>query len=118
MGFNLLSMLQAAVETQHGIEPSSPEELSLYYIANEVRRMHPGLMFMLHAEHWAPLRNLPLTDFCSLLLRAAAHVKPAALRKTRRGPKKRIKKKPIPPSVAGAHVSTARLLEKARHKRP
>jgi IS4 transposase len=119
MGFNVLSMLQAAVETQHGIEPSSPEELSLYYVANEVRRMHPGLMFMLPADHWAPLRGLPLTDFCNLLLRAAAHVKPAALRKTRRGPRIRIKKKPVPPSVAGAHVSTARLLlKKARHERP
>jgi hypothetical protein len=110
MGFNVLSMLQAAVESQHGIEPRSPEELSLYYVAGEVKRMHAGMMLALPAEHWSTLRDLPLDDFCALLLRIAAYANPAVLRKTRRGPKQRIKKKPVPPSVAGAHVSTARLL--------
>jgi hypothetical protein len=86
MGFNVLSMLQAAVETQHGIEPRSPEELSLYYLAGEVKRMHAGMMLALPAEHWSTLRDLPLDDFCALLLRIAAYANPAALRKTRRGP--------------------------------
>jgi len=118
LGFNILSTMQAAVEKQHQIEPSSPEELSLYYVANEVRRIHPGMMIILPPEHWAALRNLPLAEFCELLLRVAIHVKPSALRKSRRGPKKYVKKKPVPPSVAGAHVSTARLLRKARHETP
>jgi len=118
LGFNILSTMQAAVEKQHQIEPSSPEELSLYYVANEVRRIHPGMMIIVPPEHWAALRNLPLAEFCELLLRVAVHVKPYALRKTRRGPKKHVKKKPVPPSVAGAHVSTARLLRKARHETP
>ena len=110
MGFNVLSMLQAAVESQHGIEPRSPEELSLYYVAGEVKRMHAGMMIALPAEHWSTLRDLSLDDFCALLLRIAAYACPAALRKTRRGPKQHIKKKSVPPSVAGAHVSTTRLL--------
>jgi IS4 transposase len=114
LGFNILSTMQAAVEKQHRIEPSSPEELSLYYVANEVRRIHPGMMIVLPPEHWAPLRDLPVAEFRDLLLRVAVHVKPAALRKSRRGPKKRVKKKSVPPSVAGAHVSTARLLRKGR----
>jgi len=111
MGFNVLSLLQAAVESQHGIEPRSPEELSLYYVASEVKRMHAGMMLALPAEHWSTLRDLPLDDFCALLLRIAACANPAVLRKTRRGPKQHIKKKPVPSSVAGAHVSTARLLK-------
>ena len=116
LGFNVLSMLAAAVEFQHEIEPCSAQELSLYYVANEIKRMHGGMMLALPAEHWEPLRNLPLDDFCKLLLRVGAHANPVALRKTRRGPKQHIKKKPVPPSVAGAHVSTARLLaRRPRH---
>ena len=118
LGFNILSMLQAAVEKQHDIEPCSPEELSLYYIANEVRFTHRGMMLALPDEIWTPLRNLPLLEYCKLLLRIAVHVKPSALRKSRRGPKKHVKKKPVPPSAAGAHVSTARLLEKSRRQTP
>ena len=73
MGFNVLSLLQAAVESQHGIEPRSSEELSLYYVAGEVKRMHAGMMLALPAEHWSTLRDLPLDDFCALLLRIAAY---------------------------------------------
>jgi IS4 transposase len=115
MGFNVLSMLQAAVETEHGIEPRSPEELSLYYVSNEVKRIHAGMLLALPPEVWTPLRELPLTDFCKLLLRIAGHVNPLKIRKTGRGPKKPVKKKPVPPSVAGAHVSTDRLLKSHRH---
>jgi IS4 transposase len=117
-GFNVLSMLQAAVENQHGIEPRSPEELSLYYVSNEVKRVHTGMMLALPPEVWTPLRELPLTDYCTLLLQVAAHVNPLKMRKTGRGPKKLVKKDPVPPSVAGAHVSTARLLAKHRDGRP
>jgi IS4 transposase len=118
MGFNILSTLQAAVEKRHNIEPHSPEELSLYYVANEIKRIHPGMMLILPDEYWASLRDLPHHQFCALLLRVAARVNPLALRKTRRGPKQRVKKKPVPPSVAGAHVSTGRLLKKHHDKRP
>jgi IS4 transposase len=118
LGFNVLSMLQAAVETQHGIDPRSPAELSLYYVTNEVKRMHAGMMLALPQEHWSTLRSLPLSDFCNLLLHVAAFANPDAFRKTRRGPKQRVKKKPVPPSVAGAHVSTARLLKEALRRTP
>jgi IS4 transposase len=118
MGFNVLSMLQAAVEKRHAVAPHSPEELSLYYVANEVRLVRYGMMIALPAEYWFPLRDLPLADYCNLLLSVAAHAKPSALRKSQRAPKKRVKKKSVPPSVAGAHVSTARLLMKPSRKTP
>ena len=118
MGFNILSMLQAAVEKRHKIEPHSPEELSLYYVANEIKRIHPGMMLILPPEYWASPRDLPHDQFCALLLRIAARATPFALRKTRRGPKRRVKKKPVPPSVAGAHVSTGRLLRKHHDEGP
>jgi len=118
LGFNILSVLQAAVEKQHQIEPHSPEELSLYYIANEIKRIHPGMMLILPSEYWSSRRDLPHDEYCQLLLRIAAKVNPLALRKSRRGPKKRVNKTPLPPSLAGAHVSTARLLKKHREGTP
>jgi len=118
MGFNVLSVLQAAVEKRHQIEPCSPHELSLYHVANEIRRIHPGMMLILPADYWTSRRDLPHAQYCALLLRLAGQVNPFALRKSRRGPKKRVKKKPVPPSLAGAHVSTARLLKKRRKVTP
>lgn len=118
MGFNILSMLQAAVEKPHQIAPHSPEELSLYYVANEIRGIHRGMMLILPPEYWAPLRDLPHDQYCALLLRIAAKANPSALRKSRRGPKQRVRKKPIPPSLAGAHVSTGRLLKMRRDETP
>jgi len=118
LGFNILSLLQAAVEKQHHIEPHSPKELSLYHVANEIKRIHPGMMLILPPEYWATRRDLPHDEYCRLLLRIAAHANPQALRKSTRGPKKRVKKKPLPPRLAGAHVSTARLLLKRRKATP
>jgi hypothetical protein len=84
------------------------------YVADEVRMTHAGMMIAILPEQWVPLRQLAHDDFCGLLLHIAANVKTTALRKSVRGPKKRVKKKRISPSIAGAHVSTARLLAKAR----
>jgi IS4 transposase len=111
LAYNVLSMLQAAVETQHGIEHRSPEELSLYFVATEIKAIHAGMMIAVPVEEWQLLREMQLADYCTLLLQVAVNVDPLALQKTTRGPKHRVKKKPVPPSVAGAHVATARLLD-------
>ena len=114
LGYNVLSMLQAAVETKHGIERRSPTELSLYLVATEVKAIHAGMMIAIPTEQWDAFRLLPVDDFCKLLLQIAAQVNPAAFRKSVRGPKKVKKRERIPPSLAGAHVSTARVLKKGR----
>jgi hypothetical protein len=56
-----------------------------------------------------------LQRFVKHRLHIAANVKPTALRKSVRGPKERVMKRRIPPSIAAAHVSTTRLLAKGRH---
>jgi IS4 transposase len=117
LAYNVLSMLQATVEAEHGIEHNSPAELSLYLVASEVKATHTGMMIAVPPDRWQFLRELPFSDYCKLLRRLAAHVDPVALRKSVRGPKQRVTKKPVPPSLAGAHVSTARLLD-GRPRRP
>jgi len=112
LAYNVLSMLQAAVEAEHRIEPRSPAELSLYLVAAEVKAIHAGMMIAIPAQQWDAYRLLPADAFCKLLLQIAAHADPEAFRKSVRGPKKVKKREPVPPSLAGAHVSTARLLKK------
>jgi len=112
LAYNVLSMLQTAVEAEHRIEPRSPTELSLYLVAAEVKAIHAGMMIAIPIEQWAAYRQLPLHDFSKLLLQVAAHVDPAAFRKSVRMPKKVKKRERIPPSLAGAHVATARALKK------
>jgi hypothetical protein len=112
LAYNVLSMLQAAVETEHRIEPRSHAELSLYLVAAEVKAVHAGMMIAIPAQQWTAYRELSANTFSKLLLQIAAHVDTAAFRKSVRGPKKVKKRKRIPPSLAGAHVSTARVLKK------
>jgi hypothetical protein len=114
LAYNVLSMIQAAVEAQHHIQPRSPTELSLYFVAEEVKAIHGGMMIAVPAKQWDSLRRLSVDDFCQVLLEIAASVDPAALRKNVRGPKKLIKRERIPPSLAGAHVATSRVLKKGR----
>jgi IS4 transposase len=112
LAYNVLSMLQAAVETKHRIERRSPAELSLYLVAAEVKAIHAGMMIAIPVEQWAAYRQLREVDFCNLLLDVAARADPAAFRKSVRVPKKWKPRKRLPPSEAGAHVATARALKK------
>ena len=112
LAYNVLSMLQAAVEAKHDIEPRSPTELSVYFVAAEVKAVHAGMMIAVEARHWDAWRQLPDDKFSEVLLDIAGYVTPAALRKNVRGPKKIVKKARIPPSLAGAHVATSRALKK------
>lgn len=112
LAFNVLSMLQAAVEAQHNIEPRSPAELSLYFVATEIKAVHAGMMIAVNTQQWDSLRQLPDDAFGQVLLQIATYVSPATFRKTVRGPKKVVKRARIPPSVAGAHVATSRVLKK------
>lgn len=112
LAYNVLAMLQAAVEAKHDIEPRSPTELSLYSLASEIKAVHAGVMIAVEARNWATWRQLPDDKFGAVLLEIASYVSPAAFHKNVRGPKKIVKKARIPPSLAGAHVATSRALKK------
>jgi hypothetical protein len=107
---NVLAALKAALRAAHGVE--AVEEISGYYLADELSGTYRGLMIALPAEDWLVFRTLPAPAFAKLLREWAGKVRLAAFRRHRRGPKKPAakrkhnKKKP--------HVSTARLLEQRK----
>jgi IS4 transposase len=114
MAYNVLSLLQTAIECAHGIDPDKEAGLSLYYIAVAIRSNHGGMMIAVPDEVWAPNDKLSSEQACQLMLQIAAKVRLATLRKHPRGPTKVKKKGHVAARVARSHVSTARVLKTGR----
>lgn len=111
VAYNILSTLKAALRSVHG-EEKVAEEVSGYYIADEIQMTHRGMMVAIPEDEWVVFRDLPPAEMAEVLVRLARSVSLPKLRKHPRGPKK-----PQPKKQSGAktkHVATAKLL-KARH---
>jgi len=103
----LLSTIKAALRSVHG-EAVVAREVSGYYVADEIRMTHRGMMIVIPEDEWTVFHDLTPRELAEL----AAAVRLAKYRKHPRGPKKT-----GPQKQSGAktkHVSTAKIL-KARH---
>lgn len=113
--YNVLSTVQAALRAEFGVEKVQ-EEVSGYYIANEVRAIAGGMAIVIEEEAWEPFRSMSATALAKQLRRWAKGVQLQKLKRHPRGPKK-----PVTPRTRHAdkpHVSTARLLRKSRKDTP
>lgn len=103
---NAVAVIKAALRAAHGGEAA--DELSGYYLALEVRQIHPGLMIAVPSDEWARIAALTAKAFARWLTTVASHADLARYQKTPRGPKK------PPPQKSryrnGRHVSTHKLL--------
>jgi IS4 transposase len=111
VSYNVLSTLEAALRSVHG-EAVVAEEVSGYYVADEIQMTHRGMMIAIPEDEWAVFHDLTPVEFADVLVRLARSVSLPRLRKHPRGPKK-----PRPKKQSGArikHVATAKILE-ARH---
>ena len=107
----MLAVVLAALRGVHG-QQTVDEEVSLYYLANEVATTYHGMMIAIPEVEWDVFYRMSVPAMATTLLDLAQRVNLRALRKSPRGPKK------PPPKPAGnakqGHVSTAKLLM-ARH---
>jgi IS4 transposase len=113
--YNVLSTVQAALRAEFGVEKVQ-DEVSGYYIANEVRATSSGMEIAIEPLVWEPFQTMTPAALAKQMRRWAAHVQ---LRKLARHP--RGAKKPVPKRTRYAdkpHVSTARLLAESRKKAP
>jgi hypothetical protein len=113
--FNVLSTVQAALRTEFGLEKVQ-DEVSGYYIANEVRAMTSGMEMALELDAWDCYAAMASADFAHQMMRWATNVDLSKYKRHPRGPKK-----PVPKRTKHAkktHVSTARLLEETKGRRP
>jgi hypothetical protein len=114
LAYNILSTVKAALRTEHGAEKIA-NEVSGYYLADEVAGTWRGMMILLPADFWAArFADRTPRQMAQFLRQAARHIRLAAFRKHPRGPKKK------PPSKMNkkhrGHVSTARILDQRRLK--
>ena len=110
VAYNILSVLQAAVEVAHPEAKAQGIELSPFFVATEVKATYGGMMIALAAPLWAPFQDDSPLKLSRTLVRIAQHVQPKRLRKHPRGPKKIVKKGYVSGRMARRHVSTARVL--------
>jgi hypothetical protein len=105
--YNIYSTVQAALRTRFG-EEVVQEQVSSFYIANEVRSTSGGLDIATENEDWSAIRTDTVESVAEMLLECVGHVNITTYRKAKRG-----KKNPVPKRTRYAkhgHVSTERLL--------
>lgn len=114
LAYNILSVTRTAIAAAHG--PAILDEISAYYVADEIRGMMRGMRVAIPDAAWRrQFGGLKATQMANLLLFLARRVDLSCFRKHRRGPKKpRLKRTKYKRQT---HVSTARILADSREKK-
>jgi IS4 transposase len=102
-----MSVVKAALGSVHGVD-FIEQNISGYYVSNEIEAVYQGMMIVIGSAHWLVFRDMPPGELVRLLKNLAGKVKLAKYQKHPRGPKK-----PQPKRIAmknKPHVSTARIL--------
>jgi hypothetical protein len=107
VAYNMLAVVMAALRSVHGAE-TIDQELSLYYVANDIAQTSHGMMIAIPEAEWRVFSRMRPAEMVATLRELAQKVRLEAYRKSPRGPKK------PRPKCAGttkaSHVSTAKLL--------
>jgi len=113
VAYNILSVVRTALAAAHG--ESCLDDISAYYVADEMRGMMRGMMVAIETDRWQrQFGQLSARQMANLLVALARRVKLDRFRKHRRGPKK---PRPKRTRFKGkSHVSTARILAESRSK--
>ncbi len=123
LAYNVLALLQRAVEQAHqpppappspATPPPSPLEVSCFHLAQQVRGGYEGLLIALPPEHWPRWDEADPAGLAQHLLRLARQINPRQVATSKRGPKAAKPKGYVDGKTARAHVATARLLAKAK----
>lgn len=115
VAFNSLAVIMAALRVAHP-DTDIEQEVSTYYIANEMANMAESLNTIVDPDDWLPIAQASPAALALWLVTLAGRAQLRKYRKHARG-----KKKPKPARThnpAKPHVSTARLLETKGRKSP
>jgi hypothetical protein len=108
LAYNVLGVVKGALRATHGEE--AVEEVSGYYLADEIGGTRRGMMIAIEQDQWRVFRGMTREGFAEVLRELAGQVRMAAFRRHRRGPKKPAVKRKHDPRHP--HVATSRLLDK------
>jgi hypothetical protein len=107
VAYNMLAVVTAALRSVHGAE-TIDQELSLYYVANDIAQTYHGMMIAIPEAEWRVFSRMGPAEMVATLRELAQQVRLAAYRKSPRGPKKPRPKRAG--TIKVSHVSTARML--------
>lgn len=107
VAYNLLAVVMAALRSVHGAE-TIDQELSLYYVANDIAQTYHGMMIAIPEAEWRIFSCMRPAEMVATLREWAEKVRLQAYRKSPRGPKKPRPKREE--TTKASHVSTATLL--------
>lgn len=108
LAFNVFSVTRAALRAKWG-EKAGDEDVSTYYLAEEVSAVHRGMMIVLPMEAWDRYAKATAEQLAAELLILAGKIKLEQYRKHPRGPKKPAKPRTSDPKHP--HVSTKKVLD-------
>lgn len=113
VSYTILSVIKAALSAVHGFDKVE-NEVSGYYVADEISATYRGMMIAIPEKEWTVFRRLTPPQLVKILKRLAGNVDLSVLLKHPRGPKK------PPPKRKGdkntPHVSTKRILDERKKK--
>jgi hypothetical protein len=111
VAYNVLAVVLAALRSVHG-PAKIDQEVSLYYMANEIATTHTGMMIAIPESEWAIFSTMTTAELSDTLVGLAQHVRLEAYRKSPSRPRKsRAKPKNAPKK---GHLSTAQVLKKRK----
>jgi len=104
---------KAALRAKHGHDKIE-DEVSEYYVADEISGTYRGMMIAIPEPEWKGFESIRPDALAQLLVDLAGRVKLARFRRHARGPKKPVPKRTR--YTTHTHISTARLLAKSRER--
>ena len=107
VAYNMLAVVMAALRSVHGAE-TIDQELSLYYVANDIAQTYHGMMIAIPEDEWRVFNHMRPAEMVATLRELAQQVRLKAYRKSSRGPKKPRPKRAG--TTKSSHVSTAKIL--------
>src|SRR5262249_38165824 len=111
VAYNMLAVVMAALRSVHGAE-SIEQELSLYYVANDIAQTYHGMMIAIPERECRVFRRIRPAEMVVPMKELDQQVRLKAYRKSPRGPKKPRPKCENTTKVP--HVSTAKLLRERK----
>ena len=111
VAYNMMAVVMAALRSVHGAE-TIDQELSLYYVANDIAQTYHGMMIAIPEAEWRIFSRMRPAELVATLRELAQKVQLKAYRKSPRGPKKPRPKREG--TAKASHVSTAKLLRESK----
>ena len=111
VAYIIMNVIKASLAAVHGADIIK-EQVSGYYIADEISATYRGMMIAIEPQQWIVFQQISTSNLLKVLKELASNVKLSKYQKHPRGPKKPQPKRKSDKNTP--HVSTAKILAKRK----